>query len=233
VGQGETVGADDLLQAIQAMMEMFDQWRTDNLMCWVVEQVAYNLTPGQQTYTIGPGAYFDRQRPIFMDNASLIWQTSSPYPVEIPLEVITVEQWQQIPVKNITSTIPRRMYYEERVTGMTNDWGTIYLWPIPQVGNVKIKLYAPTENLEDINSLPDLSVMMPQGYATAIRLNLAMDLAAEYDELEIPSWLPGKAIAAKTDIEAVNDRPVIIGCDAAVVGRGGFFNYYTGETGSN
>jgi len=222
IRQGEAGDADDITEAYDAAQEMLDQWATDRLLCVVVEEATFSLVSGQQTYTIGVGGDFDRQRPLWLDQASIIQPSNPSFPLELPLDVLDYVQWQQIPVKTTASSLPRRVYYDGN-----SPLGRLRYWPIPNVTSVQTKLYCPTALTQFVSQTADYN--FPPGYVGALRYNLAIALASEYD-VEPRASVVAKASEYLANIRAVNDRAVLIGVDQALLRSGDTFNYYTGES---
>lgn len=106
------------------------------------------------------------QRPLRI-NSAFVRVATLDYPV-IPLNVA---QYQAIGLKILNGPWPKFIYYQP-----SDPVGNITLWPVPASGEVH--MFAETV-LGNLNSLSD-TVTLPQGYAMALRWNLAELLLPEY-----------------------------------------------------
>lgn len=223
IRQGEAGDPDDITEAYQAAQEMLDQWATDRLLCVVVEQADFPLVSGQQDYTIGEGGNFNRQRPLWLDRASILQFSNPQLPLELGLDVLDYGQWQEIPVKATTSSLPRRLYFDGNVGTLAK----LKYWPIPSITTLQTRLYCPTALTQFASQTADYT--FPQGYVGALRYNLAIALAPEYDT-EPSQAVVAKAAEYLSNIRAMNDKAMMIGVDQALLRSGDTFNFYTGES---
>lgn len=221
IQQGEPGDPDDISDAYEAIQEMLDQWTTNRLLCVVVEEADFALQSGVQSYTIGPGGDFNRQRPLWFERASILWPGNPTYPLELPLEVLDVGQWQGVPVKSTQSSLPTKVYYN-----FNGPLGTLKFYPVPTTVALQVRLYCPTHLTQFTSQTANYT--FPPGYVGALRYNLAIALAPEYERepAQAVAMLAAKYLAA---IEMLNDHPEMIGVDAALVATGDRFNFYTGE----
>jgi hypothetical protein len=181
------------------------------------------VTPSQvtsQTNWIVP-------RPMKIEKAYTIWQ----YPgqaqaVDIPIQLLTMEQYASIGVKQTTSTFPFGLYDD-------NNWPTrnITVFPVPQVSTgLRFWLREPLINAT-IESL-DQPVDFPPGYERAFTYGLACELAPEYMKT-IPEIVMQTANSSKLDLKRLNQAPRYKMGDGQLVGnRGnGRWNWVTGSYG--
>src|SRR6185437_2153429 len=99
---------------------------------------------------------------------SAILQTIPGNPVEVPLAMFTVDEWQtEIPVKVVDSSFPQICY---------DDGGfpfrKLNFWPIPTVQPNSVRIYS-WQALSQPASL-QTTIAFPPGYAEAFRFNLAV-----------------------------------------------------------
>jgi hypothetical protein len=95
-------------------------------------------------------------------------------PVEVPMAMYSVEDWQtQVPVKVVNGSIPLICY---------DDGGfplrTLNFWPIPNEQPNAVRIYS-WQALTQPATL-DSAIAFPPGYAEAFRYNLAVRLSAEF-----------------------------------------------------
>lgn len=223
IGIAETVPGDEIGAAKEGLDTLLDGWRTESLLVYVTEREIFDLVSGQQRYTIGPGANFNRQTPAWLKQASVLSLTNPAMPQELPIDVLTLTQWQNVPVKNVTSTLPTQVYYDQ-----LSPIGNLDYFPIPNQVPLKTVLYCMTSmgDFADLTTVYDI----PRGYARALVYNLAIELAPEYAKGNIGPDVMRIAMEAKANIKRVNLRPVIATVDKALTRyQGGRFNWLTGE----
>lgn len=212
-----------LNEAFNFANAMLDSWNTERLIIYQIERNVQTLIPGQQDYTIGVGGDFNLSRPSRIERAGLIYLSNAAQPLEIPLDILTVAGWSNIPVKNVQSTIPLQMYYQA-----SYPLGIIHLWPLPTMVN-QIALYL-WSKISQFGALTDL-VSFPEGYLRAITYNLAVELCSlpwEGHKIK-PSPLVGQiAVDSKAKIKALNIGIIDIGVDQALLStRDAYYNIYT------
>lgn len=171
LGQGRTMSAGEANDGLARLNSMIDSWGVLPSTMFGAGRVTFTTTASVGTYTIGIGATVNQQRPVFLQNADYIIPGSSPEQ-EVPLWILTDQEYADQQVKGLTSSLPGWIYYAADVP-----FGIITLGPIPtQV--LTIVLYYPIE----ITQFADLSTqyVLAPGYERAIRYNLALDLAVEW-----------------------------------------------------
>lgn len=225
LGAGETPDAEQLQDGFETLNDMIDGWAADDLTIFDTEEVELNLTAADGEYTIGVGGDINRARPTDIYRASIIHAGNAAQPLELPISIIDELQWQAVPVKAVTSSLPMKLYIRYSFPLMR-----LKVWPIPSVGGSarRLKLYVRTA----LTSFADYTTVytFPPGYNRAIRYNLALDLCPEYEIAEPPSVVVGKAAEYLADIRRKNIRPTIIVPDSPRSTNGaGRFNIYTGE----
>jgi hypothetical protein len=167
----------DISEANDSMMvlnQMIDSWNADRAAIFTTGSQDFTLTLNKQAYTFGPGGDFDAQRPASIDSMSSILLDNPNNPVEIPIPMWTWEQWQEkFPVKNVDSSFPLGCYDDGNFP-----LRTLNFWPIPTSGNNAVRIYS-WQAVGAASSLQS-KLSYPQGYAEALRYNLAVRLAAEF-----------------------------------------------------
>lgn len=173
---GEEIALDDAADALVTFQQMIDSWNADRLAIFTTGSQDFPLVAGQQEYTMGLGGDFNVPRPARIENMSAILMDNPDTPVEIPMNLFTVEQWQQeVPVKNVQSNFPQICY---------DDGGfplrTLNMWPQPNqtVNLVRIYSWQALSSPAAYNT----PIAFPPGYAQAFRFNLAVLLCPEYSK---------------------------------------------------
>lgn len=217
VASGEAPAPNELADGLSVLNEMIDSWSNESLMVYAQVRESFLLTAAQASYTIGTGGNFNTSRPTALDIASIEIQTN---PLnEIAVEILNLAQWSEIAVKSTTGAIPTKIYLED-----TFPLATVNLWPVPSVPN-KLILYS-TKPLSGFASINDV-VILPPGYAKALRYGLAIELAPEYAKQLDQSVVAG-AIGSKAALKVINSEPNYLETDPALVVRGRSFNWRTG-----
>lgn len=173
VSVGETPSAADLQLGFTLLNEFVDSWNIKPLTLLLYDRHEFDLVADQggpdNPYTIGPGGDFDTgtaARPDEIAHANLLLNTTSPYPTEIPLAILTDDMYAANPIKTITNAQPQTLYYQRSVP-----LGQIQLWNIPNTAANQLVLYYGllTTAFADVNTL----YVCPPGYHKAFRYCLS------------------------------------------------------------
>lgn len=180
IGEGETPSASESTDALEALNAMLDSWNTRRINLYAVQFSDYALVSGTQAYTIGSGGTFNQARPVKIENASVLIADAGGTPatdkVRLPLDLINSEQWSVIKSQTAKSTVPEAMYCDYAFP-----LASLRFWPVPTFTGTapRVELYYWTI----LAAFSDLvsTYSLPAGYELAIKSNLAMLLAPEYD----------------------------------------------------
>lgn len=173
LASGEAPSASEGEDGLETLNEMIDSWNAERQAIYTTSSNDYPLILGKQTYTLGPGGDFDAPRPARIDAMSSILLNDPNNPVEVPIAMFTVEQWQtEVPVKIVTGNFPQICYD-------TGDFPlrVLNMWPIPTLEQNSVRIYG-WQALAAQTLFSE--VAFPPGYAEAFRYNLAGRLAPEY-----------------------------------------------------
>src|SRR4029077_1286454 len=135
LASGEVPTNAEAQDALTVLNQRLDSWSADRLMVFTITIQEFALTPSQQVYTYGPGGNFNAARPARIDRASIVSLTNPSQPLELPIDYYTNWDWQQVPVKNIQTTLPQAVY-DDQAFPLRN----LSFWPIPTVV-VNTRLY--------------------------------------------------------------------------------------------
>lgn len=213
IAAGETPSATEEADALSAFNDMLDSWSNKGLLAYVLAQESFTLIANQASHTMGVGGDFNTVWPSritalgVMDNIT-----------EIPIELITLEEWQQIRIKTTTSTFPTKAYVEPDYP-----LKKIFTWPIQNTTRT-IKVYS-RKRLITYTSL-STAVDVPPGYLRAFRYNLAIELSSEYGKVPSPLVVDA-AQESMNDIIRQNTTPVVAESDVANFAQKSF-NWITG-----
>lgn len=222
---GETLTDAEMQYGLSKLNQMLDIWSIDRLAIPVRSRVGpFNLVAGTQSYTVGTGGAWDTARPMWIDAAGLIDLIIGD-DVELPMRILTLKEWARVPVKTITSELPRSLFFEKTYAG-TSPLATVWLYPIPSEAN-QVILYVPVAVPEFATI--GLTLALPPGYRMAVISNLAVLLAMGVTEIE-----PAVAALAAGSYAAIKAGNVVDHMDPMVMPDlmqgGGEFNWMTGET---
>lgn len=223
---GRGPSATQLGEALDIANAMLDSWNTERLIIYEVERNVQTVTSGKQDYSISATQVspdWAIERPTRIERAGLIYLANPSQPLELPMDILTTANWSQIPVKNISSTIPLQLWYEPSFPA-----GVAHLWPKPSMDN-SIALYL-WKQLAQFTGTGQ-TVSFPPGYLKAITYNVAMELATlpwEGHNIKPSPMVAQIAVDSKAKIKALNIGIIDLSCDEALVSRmGGMYNIYT------
>lgn len=227
VGEGQTPTPGQLVDAFDDLNEMLDGWRIDRGAIAVVERAVYSLVSGTQTYTIGDGGDFNRDRPDWIDRASIIDNSDPTQPLEMKIPVLTEQEWQSVALKLVESSYPGGVYYD-----FAYPLGNLSFYPIPDTSDMQVALYcaAPLAQFATLDTEYDI----PPGNRRALRYNLAIEIAPDYGvSIEEIPIIQAKAAEYLGDLRRVNTRVVQQTADSALINmdrrRSGRFSILTGD----
>ena len=217
LGAGETLGAEDGDDALDAFNRMVDQWAAERLMIYESARTTYSLVANTRDYTVGSGGNFSVARPVYVDRMSYYDSTGSPV-TEIELSPLTDDGWNAIPQKTATSAAPGFFYYQP-----TMATATVSLWPTLTGSTLVGVLYAPKE-ISEFAAL-STTVSLPPGYRRMIVKGLALELAPSYGRTPAPE-LRAAASDAKQVVRRQNVRMSDVSFDYGA--RGDRYDIRTG-----
>lgn len=214
---GEVPEPEELTDGLISLNQMIRSWQNERLMFpAVIRQGPFNLTSGIQNYLVGQplpnplpagtaaitpiNSANGIPRPQRIEWFGIITQIASSQPLELTMETLTYQEWLAIPTKNVLSTLPLKVYPDLEWPLMT-----LFLWPIPSAP-CQITLYNWDAALQQF---PDQAtqILFPAGYEEALKYNLAVRLAPEYNK-EASATVAAIAISSKATIKSFN-TPVI------------------------
>lgn len=217
---GETPDAQSSQQGRVLLAEMVDSWNLQQLTVLVQNRTVYDLVANKggpdDPYTIGPGGDFDTgtaPRPVEIRSANLLLNTTSPYPTEIPLAIITDDMYAAQPIKQLINLQPQSLYYQASVP-----LGQIQLWNIPNTSQNQLVLYTDLLTPQFVGG--SVTYTCAPGYAKAFRLGTAAALA---DYFAVPPdramKITQEAQNALTDVKLQNVPMMDLGIDPGFIGN--------------
>lgn len=210
---GQSTSPEAMDDALSSLNDLVDSWNTERLTIYAITRNLYDLTAGEQTYTLGDLEVDGGKRPQRLEAVRIVYSGST---VETPLEILTLEQWGG----------GRRGVYFDTAFPV----GQLHLSPAPASGD-RLALYywSLFGAFQDLETTYDF----PPGYALALKTNLALLLAPMariHTKVDQPLYelIERQAAESLAKIKALNIQPILIGVDPALIGRG-YFNISTGK----
>lgn len=216
-GEGQTPTADALNDGLETLNDMVDGWAVDGLTVRALERKVFPMRVGMGKYLCGPAADFDVAKPSYIDAfAYYIDNDQSEYRIDPADDV----EWASISNK-LQGGDPQRAHYGNSTSGLEF---AIDYWPVPSRAMFAV-LYLPTVIVRFKDLITQYT--FPAGYVRALRYNLALDLAPEY-ETSLDAIVVNKAAEYLADVRRTNIKPRLIAPDGPMAANaGGFYNIYT------
>lgn len=190
--------------ALRVLNRMLESWSNDDLMVYTENRDVYALTAGLQEYTLGGSSNFNAARPINITRASILLTATTPN-VEVPIQILLTQQWQNVSVKVVNGGFPTSVY-------VTGDFPLqkLIFWPVPQIScSAVIYSWGQLLAFSDITD----TVSFPKGYSEAIVSNLAIRLCPTYGK-QPSAATAGVARSSVDRIKCINNEPIYVGCDS-------------------
>lgn len=179
--------------ALTALNQMIGSWNTEELIPYNKQKNTFDVDADTVSYTVGTDQTWDMDRPLKIESA---YVTANG--VDYPMEPITFKEYNEKTYKtNIATSIPTQYMYDP-----TYPYGTVTIWPNP------------TENLTmsliTLHKIPTFEalytdVILPEGFESALKWNLAVELSAEF-AVELSPLIASKAIESKAAIKTLNTQ---------------------------
>lgn len=165
IDPSESVDAQESSDILRILNLMIKSWQSKEYL-WKLSDVTVTLTPGTQSYLVGPGGAgtLSRVRPLRLKYA--VRRLSG---VDINIRVISRQEYQDLPQK--TQQGPTvDIYYDPQVTN-----GVLYPWYTGDTSNTTIicTFSDPLDLFDTVNDSPDY----PDEWIEAITYNLALRIS--------------------------------------------------------
>ena len=176
--RGESVPADEINDAAEALNFMLKGWQADGLQLWKREEQTIPLVASQATYTLGPTGDVTMQRPLRI----LECVRRNTDNIDVPLNKLTKSEYYNLSNKFNEGT-PVSYYYDPQL-----DNGELTIWQPPSTTtaaeySIVIVYHIPSEDMDSANDNFDC----PSEWLEAIKYGLALRLAPEYG-VDQPSY---------------------------------------------
>ncbi len=200
------VSAGEYADALNALNMMVDSWSADSLFIYQVvrEQFVINTTNPQ---TIGPTGLLSTARPTKILQAQFAAAGNN---VDFNVEVVGYDDYEAIRLKSLQAVYPQYLYCDYAFPN-----ASIYLYPISTGGTLTLSSEKPLSEFSAISQYIEL----PPGYSRALKYNLAVDIAPEY-QLAAGNDVIGIAKEAKAIIKTRNKRNLTSQVDIGLMNSG-------------
>lgn len=220
LASGEPPAAQEATDVLSALNRMIDSWSNEDLLIFNKVTEVFPLVSSQQLYTMGVGGNFNTSRPQRVEQAYLRVTSTTPSP-DLPLEILTLEQWSALTIKTTASSLPIYLFPDD-----TYPLASLNFWPIPnQVSSVVLSSWKPLATIASLDTV----IALPPGYERALVYNGAVEISPEYGK-QISEVIASIATESKASLKRMNHNPQYLQVDAALKSQSGAFNWYTGES---
>ena len=157
----------EMSDALEALNLMLESWHSNSLLVYVLTEYSHVLVANDAEYTIGSGGDFNTTRPF-----SIMGGFIRSGDIDYPLDIIGGAEYNSLSDKAISS-IPTMLNYLPE-----SPLGKIRLFPAPYSAYyLHIQNKTPLAEITDLNT----AVSLEPGYKAAIKWNLAVEIAPEWD----------------------------------------------------
>lgn len=216
IAPGEDPSSEDGELAFDVLNRWIDSLGTQRQTIYFVARTTKTLTSGTASYTVGSGGDINIVRPAWIDNAGFVLDTTASTPVEIPIRVLTDDEYAIWPEKTLQSNAVLGVWYDHN---WSSGLARVYPLPIVNVSTTQLVLYTPTALTQFADQ--STSYTFPPGYQRAIVNNLALELTPYYAAAKPPQNLPQLAAMSLADVKRANLRLSEVYVDRAITQRRG------------
>lgn len=213
---GDAGDSSEYIDALESLNDMLADWSlSEGLLQYKQTLLSYAFSSSVTIITIGPTGDIVTSYTGGIRNAYV--RVGG---IDYPLTMINAQEYADINFKSISGGYPQYIYYDASTTN-----SNIYLYPGGASGQT---LYLNAlQPLQVFTGLQN-TVTIPSHYNRAIAYNLAVEIAAEYEQ-EVPRVVAMTAAATKRKLKQMNFKPSAIDSDAAFLSNNRVFNVNTGR----
>lgn len=231
---GESMPGADGAFALRMLNDWLSEQSQKGMMCPAVSRQRFDLVADQggpdDPYTIGDGADFDTVKPANQNSitaANLILTATSPE-VRVPLGIYTDQAYDANKIPDLSNSQPTGLYYKPFTASASNDWGEVFLWPVPDVSTNDLELFIQLALLQfaDVGT----TYYVPAGVPRMLKYNLADILQVPYGKT-LGAAAQRMAVSSLGTFKRANTTLSDLQSDAYLFaqGRRTFFNIQSGQ----
>lgn len=157
--------AEESTDAREALNLILGEWQNDNLLA-LKQLQAFNVVASTKSYTIGTGMTWNGSTPLKVLSAYLTSDS-----VDYPVDIIGEVEYMEIYDKSLEGR-PFKLFYLP--SGTT---GTVYLWYQPDSSYTLTMLI---QKVFTTYTSLSTTIALPNGYLSALKYALAVEIAPEY-----------------------------------------------------
>lgn len=212
---GDALAPEEAQDGLEALNAMLDSFATDNKVIYAPTLDTIAWAPSTSSYTVGPTGTVATVRPVtLLSSCYFVWGG-----VSYPLIPITVDEYNEIALKGLNTSIPEYIWCNP-----TFPDSTITLYPTPSQA-ISVKLWS-NKILLNVPTLTT-NLDLPPGYKDFIDYNLAERLAPEF-EVPVPPAVAKQAALTRKAIARVNFVSQKMSYPSGSLMGNGQFNIYSG-----
>jgi len=216
----------DAEEGLDRMNKMLDKWSNEWLATFANLEQSFTLTPGVQTYTIGPGGAINAIRPLNLRTGKGAAYTMDTNNVRYDVDVVEQDVWNSIGLLTTTSTIITTLFYDPQ-----NPLGIINVFPVPLMSYAVY--FDARLQLANLTSLTT-QLALPVGYSNAIIDGLAERLWPYFKQGDPPRFITEEAKESLASVKRTNIKISPATYDNSIVSRArSTYNIYTDDSGRN
>ena len=202
--RGGTLNANEQTETLDEFNTFLESLSIDKLMTYTVTQDSHLLSASTASYTIGPGATINTDRPTKIVDPCWIRDSNGS---DYPLKIINLENYGLLTDKSSGATIPIAIYYDRGFSATST--ATLTLYPPPSTG---LTLYIHSWKQFSTVSTQSVNLSLPPGYKLFLESNFAIHLAAGYTN--VSPEVAKIARDSKAMIRGMNTPDMVMRMDA-------------------
>ena len=196
IGELDATETPDAQQAADGLIyfnDLVESLSNEGLMIYATTSDTITCT-GAVSYTFGTGGTVNTARPI--EVISAFYTLGG---VDYPVELITREQYESIPLKTTTGGMPSYIYVSYEMP-----LAKVYVWPAASSGTITMSSNKTITTAASVSTV----LSLPPGYERMLRLGMCFEMSPEY-MLNNPQ-LQDMYSNAKRALKRTNSRPIVM-----------------------
>lgn len=218
LASGEVPSSAEQADAHIVAKRMVNSMGAERLTIFDLLRTATTLTSGTRDYTVGPGGAINIARPLWVEMAGCILDSTATDPLEVPIEVFTDQRWASIVLKTFDGSPLSGVYFDRKFDA--NGRATLSTYPTINKSNVQLVIYTPRP-VTGFDALATQYVF-PPGYDEAWHFELSYQLCGPFG---VPKETRDRVKEMRQDawarVKRPNVRPGELICEPASRGGGG------------
>lgn len=220
IASGEDPSSAEQADGLTALNQLIESLSNENMLIFDDNEETFVLTASDGEYTMGSSGDFNTTWPIKITDARLKITSQSPN-YELPIAILSLDEWKQIVQKNTSSSLVTALYVD-----YAYPLANLKLWPVPTVGE---SLILNSQKLITSFATAGTTVSLPPGWNRFLEYQLAVDIAPEYGT-EASQTVQRIALESKNALKRKYKRtPLMKNEMSRVVDGGEPFNWLTGD----